>query len=108
MSTSSKDNLRLLKILELCSPKLRQVLLQKADKKTVKCLVECVHNILHNSNIKLEKNIRKKLQKFKDPLRKIIDRKLSLKKRKQIICQRGGGIIPLILPPLLSLLASIV
>lgn len=105
----------------------RGVLLRAADKNLVRCICECILNIL-KGNIVLPGKDKKKLSKHKKVLRKLVDkintnrtavpsqagsttgkRKSTLdgwKKKKRILLQSGGGFLPLLIAPLISTFLS--
>ena len=63
-------------------------------------------NLLHG-NVKLSDFARKKLRKYKRQLRTVVDRRVPLARKKKLIIQRGGFLVPLltaVLPTLASLI----
>ena len=88
-------------------PKSRKLLLKKAKRPIIDALSECALNLLRGS-IKLTEKQRKKLKRFKNYLRELADKRISLKKKK-LITQRGGFISALlsaILPVIGSLIGK--
>jgi hypothetical protein len=80
----------------------RKRIIEKADDKVIHCICECAHNCL-NSNIPLNKLQYKKLARHKHTLRRLCKTGETIKKKRSIIKQSGGFILPLLIP-LLSLL----
>ena len=77
-----------------------------ADKETIQCICECAHNILHG-NIPIKKGDIKKLKKYQNVLSTLLDKRSSLKKRKEVIIQKGG-FLPLLLSPVLGIVGSLI
>ena len=76
------------------------------NKKLVICISECILNVL-NGNINLTVCDTRKLQNHKAALRKISDRPEPLSKKKKLIVNGGGFLLPLlsaITPTLASLI----
>jgi len=88
-----KSNYHTLQVLQTDDPKLRKAIISKCNKELVNCISECVLNVL-NDNIKLAACDTRKLQKHKAALRKVSDRRVPLSKKKSIILQRGGFLLP--------------
>ena len=66
-----------LQVLKSADPKLRKAIISKSNKEFVKCISECVLNVL-NGNIKLTVCDTRKLQNHKAALRKVSDRRVTL------------------------------
>ena len=75
------------------------------------CVINAISELADNclrGNIPLKKSGFKKLSLFKKLLRKL-RRKTKVKTRRNLLIQQGGfAILPLLIPPALSLLASVV
>ena len=84
----------------------RKNLLKKhlSDEDFVKCICECCRNVL-DGNIKLSKKQSYTLRKQKNALRKIVDKKTSMQKRKNII--QRGGFLGALLGPVVSILGGL-
>jgi hypothetical protein len=96
---------RLHNISKIKNPKSRNKLILDAEK----CVIDAISEIAKNclaGNINLKTCDFKKLSKFKNILRQI-SKKSSVKRRKQIL-QQKGGFLTLLIPPALSLIASVV
>ena len=87
-------------------PKIRKALLEKADEKTVKAIVDTIYNILLG-NLTISEKLKEKLKKHKLSIRKIVSKK-NFRERKAII-QRGGfvPILAALAEPLATLAAGI-
>lgn len=102
--TSHKD---LLKAILSLKPKFREALLENCGDDEINCITECIFNVL-KGKVPLKDKERRKLKKHKDTLRQIISKGES-KVRKQIILQKGGAFLPIIIGSVLSaLLGSII
>ncbi len=84
----------------------RQVLLETATPAQIRAVAELALNVL-SGNVKLSPKEKKQLSGFKQELRLLANKKLSLRKKRQVIVQRGG-FIGALLAPLASILAPVV
>jgi hypothetical protein len=85
--------------------KLRNKLILNAEK----CVIDAISEIAKNclaGNINLKTCDFKNLSKYKKVLR-LISKKSSVKRRKQLL-QQKGGFLSFLIPPALSLIASVV
>lgn len=103
--TFGAKNTALLHALIYAPPRLRKALIHHSDKEFIRCICECALNLLHG-NIPLKDCEKSKLCKHKKILRKLADRKQCLSSKKQIISQKGGAFLPMLLAPLISALIS--
>ena len=99
MSTRVKRQAPTLKALAKAHPHVCQAILKGADKDLLKCLSECAYNILRG-NVKLTAAEKARLTKYKQKLRKVSDKKTSLKKKQKLV--QSGGFLPALLAPLLT------
>ena len=100
-----KSNFHKLHTLKDAQPKLRKAIISNCDKDLVNCVIECALNLLHG-NVKLSDCMRRKLRKYRRQLR-TVDRRVTLARKKKLIIQRGGFLVPLlsaVLPTLASLI----
>lgn len=69
----------------------------------LKSLSECCYNVLHG-NVPANGQQLKTLTKYKKQLRNMADRRVSLKKKRQLVTQSGGFLGPLlgVIAPILS------
>ena len=72
--------------------KLRKAILEYDD-------AECAHNFLRGT-VRLTPREKVRLRKYKDKLRLIANRRLSISRRRREIQQHGGGFLPALLAPL--------
>ena len=101
----SKKNLSLLGALCHGDKKHRAAITRVADKPLVKCICECVLNILHGV-VKLSASEKRRLSKHKHTLRKLSHSNDDWRTKKRVIIQNGGSFLPILLAPLVSTLIS--
>jgi len=101
-----KTNYHTLQVLETADPKLRKSIISNCNKEFVNCISECFFNVL-NGNIELPGSVTRKLLKHKAAFRKASDWRVPLSKKKKLIAQRGGFLLPL-LSAVLATLASLI
>ena len=93
-----------LKFLSVCDNKTCKQVIHSSDKELVKCICECVLNVLQG-NIPVSQKEKSKLQKYKSDLRSLAsDKPLTEKKR---IIQKGNGFLPMLLGPVLAALGPL-
>lgn len=94
-----------LKKLKRVSPAERKKLLKEADDGLIHCICECAHNTL-NSNVPLTSAQFTRLARHKRILRRLSQSGESVKKKRKIIQQSGGFLLPLLAPILGALLGN--
>jgi hypothetical protein len=102
-----KRNIDYMKILARAKKRQRDALLTTADKDLILCLCDCANNIL-NGNVRLNPDQYQKLKKYKLPLRSLIDKRIKVKDKQDIIVNQKGGFLPLLLTPILSIVGSLI
>lgn len=90
--------------LSKAKPKLRQKLLQSAKPETIRAIAECVHNVC-NGNVRISPKTKNRLKRHKACWRRLVDKKVSLKKKRKILMQKGG-FLPSFLIPVIGSIAS--
>lgn len=98
-----KTHSDLLRALHTLKPKYVKALLKSCDEEEINCICECIHNVLKGKV--LAEKARKNLKKHKDILRKLVHKSTN-KIRKNVIIQRGGAFLPIILGSILSALVG--
>jgi len=93
----------LLKLLVKSTPKRRKTILQAGGRDIIYSLCECCKNVL-NGNVNLTPAQKKRLAKYKSPMRQLADRRVNLASKQRILSQQGGFIGPLlgVLGPILG------
>lgn len=99
-------NLEKLKTLSICDKISKKKIITKSDKIFICVLKDCIYNILLG-NIELTDSEKDKLRKHKYTLRKIINTKQA-NKNKDILIQKGGSFLPIILPGAITLLTTLI
>ena len=102
-----KSQLHFLHVLKDAKPPARRQLLVSASDELIKAIIEIALNTL-NGNNKLSKSDKSKLSKHKSRLRALINPKFSLKKKRKLLIQKGGFIVPLLTSILSSVIGSII
>jgi len=106
MSARIKKNKNFLKYICSCDAKKRRVLIKSASPDEINSLCECILNV-YKKNIPVSKSAVARLRPFKKAVSTLATKKkLSLKKKKHLLNQRGGALIPLLLSTLLPTLLS--
>jgi hypothetical protein len=93
------------RILSLATPKARRQLVRDGDREVIDCISECCVNIL-KGRVHLSPKQKSHLQKHREQLRTICKKKISLKKKKEII-QKGGFPLAAILAPVAAALGGL-
>jgi len=100
-----RSNYSILELLKTAKPKLRKAILLNCGPDLLKSVGECALNVLRG-NVRLTSCSRRKVRKHRGQLREIADKRVSIAKKRKIIVQRGGFLLPLlsaVLPALASL-----
>ena len=101
-----KSNFHKLHTLKDARPKVGKAIISNCDKDIVNCVSECALNLLHG-NVKLSDCARRKLRKYRLQLRTVVDRRVPVARKKMLIVQRGGFLVPLLMA-VLPMLASLI
>ena len=99
MSARVKRQAHTLKLLAKSKPHICKAIIKGSDNDLVKCLSECAYNVLRG-NVAITKTQKTKLTKYKQKLRKVADKKTSLKQKRKLV--QTGGFLTALLVPLLS------
>ena len=92
------------RLLSLATPRARNQLIRCADRDLIHCISECCVNVL-NGRVPLTPKQKSKLSRHKEKLRTLVKRKVSLRKKKEII--QKGGFLGIILPAVASVLGGL-
>lgn len=102
---------RTVKYLATCrDPRVQRMVLQCASDSVYKSICNAFFNIAENPDIKLPIGQKKNLKRFQPLIKKIIEPKISLLRKRRLI-QKGGGfflgaILPTVISAALSFLGS--
>ena len=99
MSSRVKRQAHVLQTLAKAHPHVCRSILRGADKDLLQCLSECALNVL-KGNVKLTSTEKAKLTKYRQKLRKVSDKKVSLKQKQKIV--QTGGFVPALLAPVVK------
>ena len=105
MSAVVKRALLLLKVLVDATPKLKKAIIKHAPTDLVTAISEIVLNLIKGV-IKLTAHQKKRLSRYKKELLALAKKKVPLGKKRKILVQKGGGVVPILVPLALSLLSS--
>ena len=106
MSQRMKHNIDLLRVLARSSPKQRKAIIKTCHVDLIKCLAEISLNVLQGV-VPINPSQKKKLKRFRSLLRALADKNVSIKTKKQKLEQRGGSLLGLLIPPVLTALGSL-
>ena len=100
-----KKHAHSLHVLSRGNQQICKAVIQNGDKDLIKCLCEISHNIL-KGNVPVTSRQKKKLNRFKNTIRQLTNkRQLSLTKKKQLL--QKGGFLGTLLGPIIGLLGSL-
>ncbi len=85
---SVRKHALMLQVLNKAKPALVKKIVQTADRGLIHTLCECALNLI-KGNVPITPVQKRKLRRHKTGLRELVDKKVSLKKKKSIL-QRGG------------------
>jgi len=105
MSQRMRKNADLLRVLAKSNPKLRRGILKCCHNELIKAICEVTLNVLKGL-VPINTQQKKKLRQYKKVLRALVNKKVSIKKKREYLNQTGGNFLSFLLPPVLSVLAS--
>ena len=101
-----KDNLPYLQVLVKCKPKLCKLLIEHGPVSLITSICECALNLLKGV-IPLTPRQKRRLAWYKIHLRGLANKKVLRKKKKHFLNQKGGNLLTGLLPPVLTVLGSL-
>ena len=106
MSSAVERALPLLQTLMSSKPILRKAIIDYATPDLIHAVTEIVYNMLKGV-IELTPDQKRRLSRHKEEFRALINKKLSVKKKRKILNQKGtGAALAALIPIALSLLAN--
>lgn len=106
MSQAVKKNINLLRAISLMTPRQRKSVLKTADKDLIQSVCECAYNLLQG-NVSVTPQVKRKLSKYKAVLRRLVKKGEKFKSKKRFIIQQGGGfVLPILLSAVLQALLN--
>lgn len=94
-------NCELLRALLKLGNKERAALLKTVGDKEIHCVCECIYNTL-KGKVPLTAPQKTQLSRHKSILRRIVKPKESISKKRKLLVQNGGALLPLILAPIIT------
>lgn len=101
MSRTVIKNSELLRALSKLGPKERHALLKTIGNNQIHCICECIFNTL-KGRVPLNGHQKKRLARHKHILRRLVTPGEPLSKKRKLLIQKGGALLPLILAPLIT------
>lgn len=105
MSECVIKNLSLLDKLAKAKPTERKKILGSASLQLIRSIVECIENVLKGI-VKLKNECLNKLKRHKKVLRAVYLVGSKLRDKQKVIVQSGGAFLPILLTPIISILAE--
>ena len=106
MSKRLKDSLPFLQVLIRCKPKLRKAILEHGPGHVLMSICECSHNVLKGV-IPLTPSQKQRMSRYKKHLRTLADKKVSRVRKRRLLSQKGGNILTILIPTVLSAISSL-
>ena len=101
-----KGSLPYLQVMGRCGPKLRKFMINNVPPEVITAICECSLNLLKGV-IPVTPQQKRRLACHKTHLRDLASKKVSRKQKKQRLNQKGGNLLSALLPPVLSVLGSL-
>ncbi len=105
MSKRMKDNLPYLQILAKCKPKVRRAIIDHGPIDVIIGICECSYNLLKRRYPLIEKSEATPV-KVQETSPQLGRQKSFAHKKKRLLNQKGGSLLTVLLPPVLSVLGS--
>ena len=108
MTTRLKKNYPTLKLLHKAKPKFVKAVINNSPSDFIHCLADCCHNLL-KGNIQITKHQKKRLEPYKETLRKLT-KPISVNQKWKLI-QRGGfltALLSVVIPTIAGIVDSLV
>ena len=93
-------------ISKYCSKENQKDIIKRAKGPLINKICECILNII-NGKIKITKEDFEKLKPYKNLFRKLLSKQTKIKEKKRLIIQKGG-FLQILIPAIISGLASII
>ena len=101
-----KGSLPYLQVIVKSKPKLRKLLINNVPEEVITAICECSLNLLKGV-IPITPGQKRRLARYKTHLRALASKKVSRKQKKLYLNQKGGNLLTALLPPVLSVLGSL-
>ena len=106
MSKRMRGSLPYLQVIVKSKPKLRKLLIDNVPENVITAICECSLNLLKGV-IPVTQRQKRRLARYKTHLRALASEKVSRKRKKLYLNQKGGNLLTALLPPVLSVLGSL-
>ena len=106
MSKRMRGSLPYLQVMVKSKPKLRKFLIDNVPANVITAICECSLNLLKGV-IPLTPRQKRRLVRYKTHLRALANKKVSRKQKKKHLNKKGGNLLTALLPPVLSVLGSL-
>jgi hypothetical protein len=106
MSKRMKRSLPYLQVMGTCGPKLRKFMINNVPTEVISAICECSLNLLKGI-VPLTPRQKRRLVRYKAHLRDLANKKVSRKRKRQRLNQKGGNLLSDLLPPILGVLGSL-
>ena len=106
MSKRMKGSLPYLQVMGKCGPKLRKLMINNVPLDVITAICECSLKLLKGV-IPLSPRQKRRLACYRTHLRDLASKKVSRKRKKQHLNKKGGNLLSALLPPVLSVLGSL-
>ena len=106
MPYAVRSQRNLLSVIAKSPRKQRRIILRNAKKPLIDAIAECVENTLHG-NVKLNKSQKARLARHSAKLRKIANKRISWKTKRDILVQEGGSFFSFLFPLVSSIIGNI-
>ena len=97
---SNSESQDLLRVLGHCQPKIRSAILKSCENDLIHIIRDCVYNMVKGNIPGLAQEKVNKLAHHKTSLI-TLTKKVSIKEKRKILVQKGGGFLPFYFPLLL-------
>ena len=104
MSKRLQKQGEMLKLLSRTKPQMANAIVKSCDKDLIEALCECSLNVLRGV-VPLSSQQRRKLCRFKNHLRALSNKNISIRRKKALL--QKGGFLPALLSPILGILGSL-
>ena len=93
-----------LHLLHKAKPSLRKAIIANGNEELIRCICDCALNIL-KGNAPISQQDKRRLGRHKQNLRKLTNRRFSLKKKRKVL--QSGGFLSSILTAILPVIGSL-
>jgi len=97
-----------LHLLHKAKPSLQKAIIANGNEQLIRCICDCALNVL-KGNDPISQQDKKRLEKHKENLRHLANRRVSLKKKRKVLLSGGflGALLTAVLPAIGSLLGGL-